>query len=83
MPLASVSIFVMHRLSMSSLPMSCIFMQSRAEFRHGPWECIGRARTHLAGVDLLAGERVVVGTHVGGVGGDLWLVVETSRCSQQ
>jgi hypothetical protein len=31
--------------------------------------------THLARVDLLAAEGVVVGTHVGGVGGDLWLVV--------
>ena len=27
--------------------------------------------THLARVDLLAAEGVVVGTHVGGVGGDL------------
>lgn len=31
--------------------------------------------THLARVDLLAAEGVVVGTHVGGVGDDLWLVV--------
>lgn len=31
--------------------------------------------THLARVDLLAAEGVVVGTHIGGVGDDLWLVV--------
>jgi hypothetical protein len=33
-----------------------------------------RGGTHLARVDLLAGEGVVVGTHVGGVGGYLGLV---------
>jgi hypothetical protein len=29
---------------------------------------VGDGKTHLAGVDLLTAEGVVVGTHVGGVG---------------
>jgi hypothetical protein len=39
--------------------------------------------THLARVDLLAGEGVVVGTHVGGVGVDCGLVVERNGWSQE
>lgn len=56
----------------------------RGNFDMGWGGQLGRARggTHLARVDLLAGEGVVVGTHVGGVGGYLGLVgVRTSRCS--
>lgn len=42
-----------------------------------------RGGTHLARVDLLAGEGVVVGTHVGGVGVDCGLVVENYGWSRE
>lgn len=53
----------------------CPLYSCAAQFRHGLGRTAGaRGGTHLARVDLLAGEGVVVGTHVGGVGGYLGLV---------
>lgn len=37
-------------------------------------DCEIGATTHLARVDLLAAEGIVVGTHIGGVERYLWLV---------
>lgn len=63
--------------AVSQSPMPCASCSCGAwDFDMGWGGQLARARggTHLARVDLLAGEGVVVGTHVGGVGGYLGLV---------
>lgn len=67
--------------------MSCVFVMCSCALRSfdmGPGDTVGmRGGTHLARVDLLAGEGVVVGTHIGGVGVILRLVVVENGWSRE